>query len=267
MTPERWEQIGQIYHAALELAPAERSDFLIRVCAGDEALLLEVESLISAAEQAGDFIAASALRDASEILTAETAEQHSMAPERKRIGHYQIKSLLGAGGMGEVYLAQDTRLGRQVAIKLLPPEAAQDPTAKRRLLREARAAAALNHPNIVTIHSIEEADNSVFIVMEYVEGETLTTRLSGGNLEFTLLLDVGAQVADAVAAAHSVGLIHRDIKPSNILITQEGQVKLLDFGIAKVTKPFHTEGGANSRLTAEGDIVGTVTYMSPEQGR
>jgi serine/threonine protein kinase len=173
----------------------------------------------------------------------------------------------GAGGMGEVYLAQDTRLGRQVAIKLLPPEAAQDPTAKRRLLREARAAAALNHPNTVTIHSIEEVDDSVFIVMEYVEGETLTTRISGGKLESLRVLDVGAQVADALAAAHSIGLIHRDIKPSNILITHEGQVKLLDFGIAKVTKPFHTEGGANSRLTAEGDIVGTVAYMSPEQGR
>jgi serine/threonine protein kinase/Tol biopolymer transport system component len=267
MTPERWEQIGQFYHAALELAPAERADFLARVCDGDEALRLEVESLISAAEQAGDFIAASALKDASELLTVETTEQHSMALGKRQIGHYQIESLLGAGGMGEVYLAQDTRLGRQVAIKLLPPEAAHDPTAKRRLLREARAAAALNHPNIVTIHSIEEADNSVFIVMEYVEGDTLTTRISGGMLEFILLLDVGAQVADALAAAHSVGLIHRDIKPSNILITQDGQVKLLDFGIAKVTKPFHTEGGANSRLTAEGDIVGTVAYMSPEQGR
>lgn len=268
MTPEQWEQIGQFYHAALELAPDERADFLARVCAGDEALRREVESLISADQQAGDFIAASALKDAAALAPVETAEQHSMAPGRSQIGHYQIKSLLGAGGMGEVYLAQDTRLGRRVAIKLLPPEAAQDPTAKRRLLREARAAATLNHPNIVTIHSIEEADNSVFIVMEYVEGETLTTRISGGVLEFILLLDVGAQVADALAAAHSVGLIHRDIKPSNILITQGGQVKLLDFGIAKVSKPFHTEGGgANSRLTAEGDIVGTVAYMSPEQGR
>ena len=268
MTPEQWEQIGQFYHAALELAPAERADFLARVCAGDEALRCEVESLISAGEQAGDFIAASALKDAAGMVTIETNEHHSTAPGRRQIGHYQIKSLLGAGGMGEVYLAQDTRLGRQVAIKLLPPEAADSPTAKRRLLREARAAAALNHPNIVTIHSIEEVDNSIFIVMEYVEGETLTARVKDGKLEFIRLLDVGAQVADALAAAHSVGLIHRDIKPSNILITKEGQVKLLDFGIAKVTKPFHTEGGgANSRLTAEGDIVGTVAYMSPEQGR
>ncbi|MGH9939106.1 MAG: serine/threonine-protein kinase, partial [Blastocatellia bacterium] len=268
MTPEQWEQIGQVYHAALELAPEERADFLARVCAGDEALRREVESLISADEQAGAFIAASALKDAARMVTVETTEQHSMAPGRRQIAHYQIKSLLGAGGMGEVYLAQDTRLGRQVAIKLLTPDAAQDPTAKRRLMREARAAAALNHPNIVTIHSIEEADDSVFIVMEYVEGETLTTRIRDGKLEFIPLLDIGAQVADALAAAHSVGLVHRDIKPSNILITREGQVKLLDFGIAKVTKPFHTEGGgANSRLTAEGNIVGTVAYMSPEQGR
>ncbi len=268
MTPEQWEQIGQVYHTALELAPEERADFLARVCAGDEALRREVESLISANEHAGAFIAASALKDAAELVTVETSEPHSTAPGRRQISHYKIKSLLGAGGMGEVYLAQDTKLSRQVAIKLLPPDAAQDPTAKRRLLREARAAAALNHPNIVTIYSIEEADNSVFIVMEYVEGQTLTMRIKSGTLEFIPLLDIGAQVADALAAAHSVGLVHRDIKPSNILITQEGQVKLLDFGIAKGTKPFHTEGGgANSRLTAEGDIVGTVAYMSPEQGR
>src|SRR5262245_33294965 len=268
MTPEQWEKIGQFYHAALELAPAERADFLARVCAGDEAMRREVESLISADEQAGDFIAASALKDAAGMVGVETTEQHSTTSGNRQVGHYHIKSLLGVGGMGEVYLAQDTRLGRQVAIKLLPPEAANSETAKRRLLREARAAAALNHPNIVTIHSVEEVDNSIFIVMEYVEGETLTTRGKDGKLEFIRLLDVGAQIADALAAAHSVGLIHRDIKPSNILITEEGQVKLLDFGIAKLTKPFHTEGGGtNSRLTAEGDIVGTVAYMSPEQGR
>ncbi len=222
MTPEQWEQIGQFYHAALELAPPERADFLARICAGDEALRREVESLISADEQAGDFIAASALKDAAGMLTVEPTQPHSTTQGRRQIGHYQIKSLLGVGGMGEVYLAQDTRLGRQVAIKLLPPEAAQSETAKRRLLREARAAAALNHPNIVTIHSIEEADDSVFIVMEYVEGETLTTRIRDGKLEFIRLLDVGAQVADALTAAHSVGLIHRDIKPSNILITCGG---------------------------------------------
>jgi serine/threonine protein kinase/Tol biopolymer transport system component len=271
MTPERWEQVGQLYHAALELAPGERAAFLHGACAGDEALRREVESLIAADEQAGGFIAAPALKDAMEMVTVETVEmtgQPAKKAVRERIGHYQIKSLLGAGGMGEVYLAQDTRLGRQVAIKLLPPEAAQSQTAKRRLLREARAAAALNHPNIVTIHSIEEADDSVFIVMEYVEGETLTAKIRGEKLEFPRLLDAGAQIADALAAAHSVGLVHRDIKPSNILITREGQVKLLDFGIAKVARPFHTEGGGtDSRLTAEGDIIGTVAYMSPEQGR
>src|SRR5574341_604921 len=210
MTPERWEQVGQLYHAALELAPGDRTAFLHGACAGDDALQREVESLIAADEQAGGFIAAPALKDAMEMAPVEIVEQPSKMAGRERVGHYQIKSLLGAGGMGEVYLAQDTRLGRQVAIKLLPPEAAQSHTAKRRLLREARAAAALNHPNIVTIYSIEEADDSVFIVMEYVEGETLTAKIRGEKLEFARLLGAGAQVADALAAAHSVGLVHRD---------------------------------------------------------
>ena len=184
--------------------------------------------------------------------------------------HYRIIEKIGKGGMAEVYRAEDQKLGRQVAIKFLPPETSQDQNAKRRLLLEARAASALNHPNIITIYSIEEADGLDFIVMEYVEGETLASLIARKALELSQLLELGAQVADGLAAAHAAGLIHRDIKSSNILVTPRGQAKILDFGLAKLvpfSDPKLSGEQTLTKLTKTGMIVGTVAYMSPEQTR
>jgi eukaryotic-like serine/threonine-protein kinase len=266
MTPEQWEKISRLYHAAVELEPDERAAFLNQACSGDDAIRREVESLITAGEQAGGFIAESALKDAALMATMDAPPP---LPVDHRIGHYVVKGLLGRGGMGEVYLAQDTRLGRQVALKTLPPGAQYDRKSPRRFLREARSAAALNHPGIVTVYSVEEVGDSFFIVMEYLEGETLRDRLARRALEFSEVVDLGLQISAALTAAHSAGLIHRDIKPSNVMITGGGQVKLLDFGIAKMTAPVGTEGTSgdigDSFMTVDGAIIGTVAYMSPEQ--
>ncbi len=186
------------------------------------------------------------------------------------VQHYRILGKIGQGGMGEVYKAEDTKLGRIVAIKLLPSEAQDEKNAKRRLLQEARAASALNHPNIVTIYSIEESDGFLFIVMEYVDGETLKSVIDRGALDASQLIGIGSQLADALAAAHGAGLIHRDIKPANILVTPQGQAKILDFGLAKITQVSDESLSGEqtmSKLTRTGMIVGTVAYMSPEQTR
>lgn len=186
----------------------------------------------------------------------------------RTLGHCRILSRLGAGGMGEVFLAEDTRLGRKVAIKLLPPESVTDEQAKKRLVREAQAAAKLDHPNICAIHEISEEDGHTFIVMQYVEGETLASRIQNKPLDLKEAIDVGVQVADALAEAHSQGITHRDIKPQNIMITAKKQVKVLDFGLAKLVRDrqFSTsEAATESLLTGPGMLVGTVPYMSPEQ--
>src|SRR5690242_1739490 len=196
----------------------------------------------------------------------------SVEPERLLL-HYRIISKIGEGGMGQVYRAEDTKLGRNVALKLLTPDATRDQTAKRRLLSEAQSASVLNHPNIVTIHAIEEADGIDFIVMEFVEGETLTTYLANnGALPLLSLLDVGIRIAEALETAHSVGLIHRDIKPANILITPKGVAKVTDFGLAKMVRLNSEEIDREAltlaaNLTGPGIVLGTAAYMSPEQTR
>jgi serine/threonine protein kinase/tetratricopeptide (TPR) repeat protein len=197
----------------------------------------------------------------------------SSVESERQLLHYRLINKVGEGGMGQVYRAEDTKLGRFVALKLLAPEATRDQTAKRRLLAEAQSASVLNHPNIVTIHAIEEADGVDFIVMEFVEGETLTSYLAtNGALPLTALMDVGIQVADALEAAHSVGLIHRDIKPANILITPKGVVKVADFGLAKLVRTTNDEIDREAltlaaNLTGPGIVLGTAAYMSPEQTR
>jgi serine/threonine protein kinase/tetratricopeptide (TPR) repeat protein len=191
-------------------------------------------------------------------------------PVSMTISHYRIISPLGAGGMGEVYLAEDTRLGRRVAIKFLPEESIADELAKKRLIREAQAAATLDHPNICAIHEVGEEDSRSFIVMQYVEGETLANRIQRKPLELKESLDLATQMADALAEAHSRGIVHRDIKPQNVMITARGQVKVMDFGLAKVVKERSltvSESETESLLTEPGTIVGTVPYMSPEQVR
>jgi tetratricopeptide (TPR) repeat protein/tRNA A-37 threonylcarbamoyl transferase component Bud32 len=188
-------------------------------------------------------------------------------PPDTRLGHYEIRAKLGAGGMGEVYLAEDTRLKRKVAIKFLLPDLTADPQAKSRLLREAQAAAKLDHPNICAVHEVAEEDGRSFIVMPYVEGQTLDVRMKLKPLDISESLSVATQVADALAEAHSHGIIHRDIKPSNIIITPRGQARVMDFGLAKLSAAIAVDEEASTQvlLTTPGTIIGTVRYMSPEQ--
>src|SRR5262249_36039630 len=187
-----------------------------------------------------------------------------------RLGPYVVLSPLGSGGMGEVWRARDTRLSRSVAIKVLPSEVSSDGDRLRRFEKEARAASALNHPNIVTIYEVEKSDSTSFIVMELVEGKTLREVLAGGALTIRRLLGVATQIADGLAKAHSVGIVHRDLKPENVMVTKEGLVKILDFGLAKLARPESEEGQTTqaptvSEGTRPGIVMGTVSYMSPEQ--
>ncbi|MEW6213069.1 MAG: protein kinase [Acidobacteriota bacterium] len=268
LTPERWQQVKQIFHSALERDPVERVAFLCQACSDDDELRAEVESLISAYEQPGSFMDSPAYEEAASVITDSEAE----SVIGWTLGSYRVIALLGAGGMGEVYLARDTRLGRKVALKMVPPEMMKSDRRSYRLLREAQAASMLNHPNIVTVHSLEEAEGRDFIVMEYVEGETLKAVIERGPLAVERVIELGEQAGSALEAAHRVGLIHRDIKSSNILITKRGEAKVLDFGLAKLVgrslgEGITEAGEMRSELTDTGVVVGTVSYMSPEQTR
>lgn len=264
MTPEQWQQIEQLYFTALERAPAERAAFLAQACAGQEALRREVESLLSSHEQAHSFIESSPLDVAAGVV----AEQHTMIG--RTLGHYHIRALLGAGGMGEVYRAWDTRLERDVAIKILPAHLALNREALHRFEREAKAVAALSHPNILAIHDFGTEDGVTYAVMELLEGGTLRRQLLEGPLPWRRAAEIGSVLADGLAAAHAKGIIHRDLKPENIFLTRDGQVKILDFGIARM-KPVVTAGAspitAPATTTQPGTVLGTVSYMSPEQVR
>src|SRR5262245_18634286 len=266
MNSERWQQIDQLLETALELQPDERSAFLAVACAGDESLRLEVESLLRSDEAAENFIEKPVMALAAEAL----AEQPAQAMPGRRIGHYNILSRLGSGGMGEVYLAEDLKLARKVAIKRLPPALMSDEEARKRLLREARAAAALDHPNICTIYEVGDETGRSFIVMQYIEGETLAARIKRERLELNEALAIAIQVAEALQEAHQHGIIHRDIKPQNLMLTARGQVKVLDFGLAKVARErvvASEDSDTSSLMSTPGTILGTVRYMSPEQVR
>src|SRR5438876_6403884 len=198
----------------------------------------------------------------------ESSEMNETLPVNSNISHYRILSKLGAGGMGEVYLAQDTQLGRHVAIKLLPPETVSDEHARKRLVREACAVAPLDHPNICSVYEVGEADGRSFIAMQYVEGETLDLRLKRKPLALKESITLASQIADALAEAHVHNIIHRDIKPANIIVTSRGQAKVMDFGLAKVierAQPIESEAATEAFLSTPGAILGTVPYMSPEQ--
>src|SRR5438477_4652775 len=266
MKPDRWQQVEKLYHAALERPAASRADFLRVACHDDKELCGEVESLLALQSKAENFIEKPALEIAAKAVAADS----SASVIGKQINNYQILSLLGQGGMGEVYLAQDTRLGRKVAIKFLPECFAADERARKRLVREAQAAAKLEHPNICGIHEVGEENGRSFIVMQYIEGETLDNRMKRKPLELPESLSIATQIADALAEAHAHGIIHRDIKPSNIMITPRGKVKVLDFGLAKVMSGdgfVDTEAETAMLLTQTGVVMGTAPYMSPEQLR
>jgi eukaryotic-like serine/threonine-protein kinase len=233
MNPDRWQRIEELYHAALAREREGRAAFLANACQGDEELRREVESLLKRA------VSASGLLDHPAVDVAHIVSRvGTMLAGTRQVGNYRLLSLLGAGGMGQVYLAEDTRLLRKVAIKFLPVEAVNDERAKRRLIHEARAAATLDHPNICAIYEVGEADGHHFIAMQYVEGETLSARLSTGRMDLRAALAVATQIARALAEAHKRGIVHRDIKPQNIMLSQHDHVKVLDFGLAKVISPF-----------------------------
>src|SRR5437867_164306 len=266
MTPARWQQVKQIFQSAIERPPSERDGFISEACADDRELRSEVESLISSHDQAGDSIEAMAAEAATEML----ADEQPGPTLGKHIGHYEVLSLLGRGGMGEVFLAHDTSLGRKVALKLLRSDFTRNEERLRRFRQEARAASALNHPNILTIHEIGHDGSLHFMATEYVEGETLRQHLSRARLTVGQTLDVAVQVASALAAAHQAGIIPRDIKPENTMVRTDGNVKVLDFGLAKLTEPKTIDTAAPTLLKVEtepGVVMGTLSYMSPEQAR
>ena len=267
MTPERWQQVKQIFNSAITYRPEERSLFISQACSGDEELRSEVESLIASHEQTGSFIDQPAFEAAATLLANEKAELR----QGQTIASYEVISFINRGGMGEVYLAEDKRLGRKVALKLLPASFTTDEDRLRRFEQEARAASALNHPNIITIYEIFEANSTHVIATEYVEGETLRQRLSRSGLSLSETLNIAIQIADALAAAHKAGIIHRDIKPENVMLRPDGYVKILDFGLAKLsedtTGPVAAEAPTLQVRTGSGFVLGTAGYMSPEQAR
>src|SRR5262245_27726769 len=274
MDAKRWGQIKEIYDHAIDLCGNEREGFLVEACGDDADLRREVESLLAAHAEAGTFLQSPAV----EVAAREIVADEIISPEPQLIGrelaNYRIVSLLGRGGMGEVYLALDRRLSRNVALKLLPMQFAGD---KRRVLRfeqEARAVSLLNHPNIVTIFEAGQAEDIYFIATEYIDGRTLRAELKDrGRLPVKDVLRIALQIADALSTAHEVGILHRDIKPENVMVRRDGIVKVLDFGLAKVAEsalPNPDTGAAppsNSYFSEAGAVFGTVKYMSPEQAR
>jgi serine/threonine protein kinase len=277
MTSDRWRRVEDLCHAALASRVEERAAFLVQACAGDEQLQREVESLLAKEPRAAAFLSV----PAAAVSGADVLTHAKGTLAGRRLGVYAIGSLLGVGGMGEVYRAHDEMLGREVAIKVLPKEFTADPERRARFEREARILATLNHPHIGAIYGVEESDGVRGLILELVEGETLAERIAmagrapsgqrraaGSNPSGLPIIDVLAitrQIADALDAAHEKGIVHRDLKPANIKIAPDGAVKVLDFGLAKAA----TSDSAPPDLSEsrEGAILGTAAYMSPEHAR
>jgi Tol biopolymer transport system component len=276
MTSERWRRVEEVYHAVVDLRADERAPALTAACNGDTALQAEVQSLLDRASGDG-FLHAPALQVAARLIAPDGVALGGVAPRSaalgsgalggRRIGAYDVQGLLGAGGMGEVYRARDTRLGRDVAIKILPRAFRDDPGRVARFEREARMLASLNHPHIGAVYGLEDADGQQALVMELVEGEDLAQRLARGPLPVADALEVARQVATALEAAHAGGIVHRDLKPANITRRADGAVKVLDFGLARTNAALDKPPPRSPAPTEVGAIVGTPAYMSPEQAR
>ncbi len=268
MPNEQWQQVKEIFDAALRHEAGERPKFLNKACGDDQTLRREVESLLSSLDHADGFMAQPVVGEMPDAVTIKSTR----LIKGQTLGHYKIVELIGSGGMGEVYLARDTLLKRNVAVKLLLDVRDKNDDHLRRFFQEARAASALNHPNILTIHEIGQTDGTHFIAAEYVNGETLRERLKRERLSLTDALEIAVQIAAALSAAHEAGIIHRDVKPENVMIRKDGLVKVLDFGLAKLTtvsrKTPDREASTRAHVeTNPGVILGTVAYMSPEQAR
>jgi Tol biopolymer transport system component/tRNA A-37 threonylcarbamoyl transferase component Bud32 len=264
MSPDRWQIIKKIFLSVIDVPPSQRAGLLSAACGDDRELRNEVESLIEAHQREGSFIDSAAFKQVAQMFTSiEQLKQGDV------VGHYEILSLLGKGGMGEVYLARDVNLNRRVALKFLSPEFKRTSERVNRFEQEARSASALNHPNILTIHEIGEVDGRRFIATEYIEGETLRTRLRSGALSVMDTLNIAEQITSALSTAHENGIVHRDIKPDNIMLRPDGYVKVLDFGLAKLTDTSANPDDETLALvkTATGVIMGTTPFMSPEQAR
>src|SRR6266404_6090377 len=262
------QRITDLFDEAMTRGAKERTAFLEEACEGDRDLRQQAERLVKSHEKSGDFLESSAFVVAPELLT----DDRGGASVGELIGHYRIESLIGIGGMGEVYLARDERLGRKAALKLLPDSLTTDERQLSRFKNEARSASALNHPNILTVYEIGTEGNQQFIATEFIEGITLRASLACGRMNPHAALDIAVQVASALAAAHEAGVVHRDIKPENIMLRPDGYVKVLDFGIAKLTEQRPTSDDHTVETTAvlqtrQGFVLGTAHYMSPEQAR
>ena len=292
MEAERWRRIEELYHSALQIAGAERTEYLKRACRGDAQLCEEVESLLAYESSAEQFMETPAFELAAKQMARDESDedQADPVPIGRMLQRFRVLEKLGGGGMGVVYKAEDTRLHRTVALKFLPKRLARDPASLERFEREAHAASALNHPNICTVYDIGEFEGQPFIAMELLEGETLDRRVGGHSLALAELLIFGIQITEGLHAAHQKGIVHRDIKPANIFVTTAGQAKILDFGLAKLAPPGTVVGPdagrvqpddgpqeasreikqpetPDSSLSRTGVAMGTAGYMSPEQAR
>jgi serine/threonine protein kinase len=262
VSDKNWEQVSRIFNTALEKEPSSRNAYLDEVCENNPSLRRELQDLLSASDEQDSFI------DSNKAAVTGLTGEPKLKPGDK-LGLFEVIRLLGIGGMGEVYLAKDLRLNRQVALKILPPNSLADPNATKRFLREAQAAASLEHTHICTIHEIGEENELSFIVMQFFEGETLAEKIKRSPLKPQEALRFALQIADALDEAHSHGIIHRDIKPANIIITPSNSAQVLDFGLAKkvLYDPADSESSLKTFLSQPGLIMGTVSYMSPEQVR
>src|SRR5262245_41780968 len=249
----RWSRVNELFHAAVAISPADRDAFLSSRCGADGALRAEVESLL-AMHRAGDDRVVAPLRPGS------------------RLGDYEVTGFIASGAMGDVYRARDTRLGRDAALKVLPPTVVSDPDRRARFEREARTLASLTHAHIATIYGVEEANGISALALELVDGETLADRIARGKVPVDEAIRIARQIAEALETAHEHGIVHRDLKPANVKVTRDGVVKVLDFGLAKLADsrdggPAKSAVATLPNVTGVGTIVGTPAYMSPEQAR